>query len=117
MIVDDEQPCIDELEYLFTMHNDVIIGGTYTNPVKALEAVPALKPDVVFLDISMPFLSGIELAGDLININHNIQVVFVTAHFRLLEDIKKDRPFLWMLKPVSEARLNTVMESLRGRLH
>ncbi|MEQ8176589.1 MAG: response regulator [Syntrophomonadaceae bacterium] len=116
MIVDDEQPCIDELVFLFARHPDVSVSGTYTNPVKALEAARALNPDAVFVDVAMPYISGIDLANKLKRIDNNIQLVFVTAHSRLLEDIKKGRPCLWILKPVNEARLKTIIEHLRSRL-
>ncbi|MEN6392139.1 MAG: response regulator [Syntrophomonas sp.] len=116
MIVDDEQPCIDELVYLFARHPNVSVSGTYTNPVKALEAARALNPDAVFVDVAMPYISGIELADKLKRIDNDIQLVFVTAHSRLLEGIKKGGPCLWMLKPVSETRVKTIIEQLRSRL-
>lgn len=115
LIVDDEQPCIDELVYLFTRHPDVDVSGTYTNPLKALEAVRASELDAVFVDVSMPYMNGIELADSLKKLNNDIQIVFVTAHSRLREDIKKGRLGVCMLKPVSEARLKAIIEILRGR--
>lgn len=116
MIVDDEQPCIDELVFLFARHPDVSVSGTYTNPVKALVAAEASNPDVIFIDVSMPYMNGIELADQLQKIDNDIQMVFVTAHSRFLGEIKKIYPMLWVLKPVSEARLDAIVERLRSRL-
>lgn len=116
MIVDDEQPCIDELVFQLDRYSDVSVSGTYTNPVKALEAARASIPHAVFIDVSMPYMNGIELADKLRKLNNEIQIIFVSAHSLLLENIKKGRSCVWMLKPVREARLKAIIELLRGRL-
>lgn len=116
MIVDDEQPCIDELVYLLARYTDVAVSGTFTNPLKALEGVRASDLDAVFVDVSMPYMSGIELADSLKKLNNEIQIIFVTAHSRLLDEIKRVRPALYVLKPVSEIKLNMIVEHLRKYL-
>lgn len=115
MIVDDEQPCLDELEYLLAMHTDIEVTGKYTNPLQALSAVESSLPDAVFLDIVMPHMSGIELAEKIHAISPEIQAVFVTAHAGCLIETNMTRPFDCILKPVSKRHLNTVVERLRER--
>lgn len=116
MIVDDEQPCIDELLFLFARHPDVFVSGTYINPVKALKAAEASNPDAVFIDVSMPLMNGMVMAEKLQRLGSHIQIIFVTAQSRLLGENGKHRPMLYVLKPISEARLDATLERLRSRL-
>lgn len=115
IIVDDEQPSLDELEYLLAMHADIEVTGTYTNPLQALSAAESSLPDVMFLDIGMPHMSGIELAEKIHAISPEVQAVFVTAHAGYLIETKMTRPFDCILKPINKRHLNKVVERLRER--
>ena len=116
MIVDDERPCLDELEYLLKKHKDITIVGAYTNPLDALSSVQYSMPEALFIDIDMPNLSGIEFTRRIYGYDATVQVVFVTAHTRLLNQATKNWPFESILKPVSETKLNIIIERLRRRL-
>ncbi|MDV3124314.1 LytTR family DNA-binding domain-containing protein [Mycobacterium sp. 21AC1] len=106
LAVDDEAPALDELAYLLGQHADV--GAVYTanDSTSALRELNAHPIDAVFLDINMPGLSGIELAGVLTNFAHRPAVVFVTAH-----DDKAVAAFDvgavdYLLKPIRQDRLD-----------
>ncbi len=115
MIVDDERPCLEELEYLLGKHPGIVLEGMYTNPLEALAAVEQSMPDAVFLDIVMPRLNGIELAKRIHSLDKNVKLVFVTAHTGLLAEVKSTLPFECLLKPVSSVKLKTTLEQLRRR--
>ncbi|HWP96130.1 MAG TPA: response regulator [Syntrophomonadaceae bacterium] len=117
MIVDDEKPCLDELEYLLLKHNDIVITGAFTNPLEALAAAESSMPDAIFLDIGMPHVSGIEFAKRVYGYDETVQLVFVTAYTKLLTEVKKVWPFESILKPVSGTKLNIIVERLRRRLN
>ena len=80
LAVDDEAPALDELAYLLERHSDigkVVRAGDATSALRELSQRPT---DAIFLDINMPNLSGIELAGVLGNFSQRPAIVFVTAH-------------------------------------
>lgn len=106
LAVDDEAPALDELAYLLGRHpciGEVFRAGDATS---ALRELNLRAIDAVFLDINMPGLSGIELAGVLANYAQRPAIVFVTAH-----DDKAVAAFDvgavdYLLKPIREHRLD-----------
>jgi DNA-binding LytR/AlgR family response regulator len=106
LAVDDEAPALDELAYLLGRHPD--IGQVY----RAGDATSALRElngriiDAIFLDINMPGLSGIELAGVLANFAHRPLVVFVTAHDDRAVAAFDVGAIDYLLKPIREDRLD-----------
>lgn len=106
LAVDDEAPALDELVYLLGRHPD--IGQVYRagDATSALRELNGRTIDAIFLDINMPGLSGIELAGVLANYSQRPLVVFVTAH-----DDKAIAAFDvgaidYLLKPIRDDRLD-----------
>lgn len=79
IIVDDEQLAIDLLKILLEGTEQVKIIGEYCKPTEAMEKIAVLDPDVVFLDVEMPGVNGIELAIDILDRSEDIDIVFVTA--------------------------------------
>lgn len=106
LAVDDEAPALDELAYLLDQHPDIAAVHTAGDATSALRELNAHPIDAVFLDINMPGLSGIELAGVLRNFANRPAVVFVTAH-----DDKAVAAFDvgavdYLLKPIRQNRLD-----------
>ncbi|CDO06692.1 DNA-binding response regulator [Mycolicibacterium cosmeticum] len=106
LAVDDEAPALDELAYLLGRHPGVAEVFTAGDATSALRELNRHTIDAVFLDINMPGLSGIELAGILANFAHRPAVVFVTAH-----DDKAVAAFDvgatdYLLKPIRQDRLD-----------
>jgi two-component system, LytTR family, response regulator len=109
-LVDDEQPFIDELSYLLGKYPDIEIVAAFTNPLTALESIENIKPDVVFLDIDMPYMNGLELALRIQEQCPGIIIVFVTAYSQYALDSFKAYPLDYLLKPVKEARLDEAVK-------
>lgn len=80
VIVDDEQPAIDLLKILLEGTGNVRCVGEYCKSSEAVEHIVALKPDVAFLDVQMPGVNGIELAGYIMDQSVDTKIVFVTAY-------------------------------------
>jgi two-component SAPR family response regulator len=112
-LIDDEFPCVEELAFLLRQYPDIEITGRFTDPLKALEAVSGRRPDVVFLDIDMPRLDGLELALKIQAICAGVCVIFVTAYSRYALDAFKAYPLDYLLKPIKQARLDAAVEHLR----
>ncbi|MBL0163592.1 MAG: response regulator transcription factor [Xanthomonadales bacterium] len=84
------------------------------NGREAVEKFEALQPDVCFLDVQMPGLSGIEAAS---YIGNRSQLVFVTAFNRYAVQAFEHGALDYLVKPVEAARLATTVERLKQRLH
>jgi len=114
-IIDDEQPCLDELAWLLNQYSDIEIAGMDTNPLRALEAIVEDPPDVVFLDIDMPKLDGLELALRIQEKCLSVIIIFVTAYTQYALESFKAHPFDYLLKPVRQARMDDCICHLRKR--
>jgi DNA-binding LytR/AlgR family response regulator len=106
LVVDDEAPALSELTYL--LRQDERIGDirTASNGADALRALDAAPVDVLFCDIKMPGLDGIELARVLARFADRPQVVFVTAYDAHAVDAFEVRATDYVMKPVRAARLS-----------
>jgi DNA-binding LytR/AlgR family response regulator len=105
LVVDDERPVLDELDFL--LRRDPRIGEVHTaiSGAAALRLLEAYRPDVVFLDIVMPALSGLDLAHTLTRFRDPPKIVFVTAHDAHAVDAFDLNAVDYVLKPVREERL------------
>lgn len=78
IIVDDHPEMVSTVTRLLRPHYDIV--ATTDKGCKALEAITVLEPDCVVMDISMPDLSGIEVAQRLKAIHSHAKIVFLTVH-------------------------------------
>ncbi|OBB30720.1 DNA-binding response regulator [Mycolicibacterium peregrinum] len=106
LAVDDEAPALDELAYLLGRHTDVGAVHTASDATSALRELNQHAFDAVFLDINMPGLSGIELAGVLANYANRPAVVFVTAHEDKAVAAFDVGAVDYLLKPIRQNRLD-----------
>lgn len=82
----------------------------------ALEAISEQRPDIAFLDIRMPGLSGLEVAAASAEVSPQTQVVFTTAYDQYAVEAFERGAVDYLLKPVTEARLNATMQRLQSRV-
>ncbi|HEY1480519.1 MAG TPA: response regulator [Gaiellales bacterium] len=113
LIVDDEAPARAELRYLLERADGVEVVGEAASVREALALATRLDYDVVFCDISMPELTGIDAARELAAWPRRPLVVFVTAHQDYAVQAFSVDGFDYLLKPVSEERLARTV----ARLH
>ena len=109
VIIDDEILSIDVLKWeLEGLDHDIEIVGTASDPVKGINLIQKMKPELVFLDIEMPNMNGIELIGSFEVVDFN--VIFTTAYDHYaLEAIKKEA-LDYLLKPVQKEELERAIE-------
>ena len=115
VLVDDEQLARDELGYLLGQVGGVEIVGQARNGVEALTTIDRLQPDVVFLDIQMPGLSGFEVARRLVQGGAPAHIIFVTAFDQHAIEAFEINAVDYLLKPVDQARLELSVERARRR--
>lgn len=82
----------------------------------ALEAIAAHRPDVAFLDIRMPGLSGMEVASGVLEAGFGTRIVFVTAYDGYAVEAFERGALDYLLKPVAGARLAATVARVRERL-
>lgn len=115
IIVDDELAAVGNLADLLHEIEHVEVVGEFTNPLEALERVDALKADAAFLDIEMPGMDGLELAGRLMDRQRRLEVVFVTAYNEYAVEAFELHALDYLLKPVMKERLQKTMRRLLDR--
>ena len=116
LIVDDEAPARAELRFLLERIGDVEVVGEAASVREALALAARLDYDVVFCDISMPELTGIDAAREIMSWPKRPHVVFVTAHQDYAVQAFSVDAFDYLLKPVAEDRLAQTVERLRSAL-
>src|SRR5438067_4298381 len=115
VLVDDEQLARDELGFLLGQVGGVEIIGQAGNGVEALTTIDKLQPDVVFLDVQMPGLTGFEVARRMLDTQALPQIIFVTAFDQHAIEAFEVNAVDYLLKPVDPARLEVAVQRARRR--
>src|SRR5213078_3241540 len=97
IIVDDEQHAIDVLVHYVKQTPHLNLVETFTNPIKALQALSTQKVDLVFLDIQMPELSGIDFIK---TIHGKAKVILTTAYSEFALEGYELYVVDYLLKPI-----------------
>ncbi|KJY83716.1 response regulator [Vibrio galatheae] len=115
LVIDDELFAREELTELLEETGHIEVLGQASNAIEGLKKINQLKPDVVFLDIQMPQITGIELLA-MLDPDTMPKVVFVTAYDEFAVQAFEDNAFDYLLKPVDTCRLEkTVKRLLKSR--
>ena len=116
VLVDDEQLARDELVYLVSQVGGVELIGQAGDGVEALETIRRLQPDLVFLDVQMPGLTGFEVAKRLVEDGSSSHIVFVTAFDQYAIEAFEVNAVDYLLKPVDPGRLEIALDRARRRV-
>lgn len=112
IIIDDEPEAILSLQILLKNIAEVEVKGSTTEPEKALMLCKQHKPDILFLDIKMPGEDGFEVLEEIYSHNFRPYVIFTTAFDEYALKALKAGAFEYLLKPVDNTELNTVMQKI-----
>jgi DNA-binding LytR/AlgR family response regulator len=111
IIVDDEQFSVNAMRKYIEMLPKLNIVGIYTDPQMALEKVSSdSKIDLLFMDIDMPLISGLELARALRSKTHKL--VFTTAHSKYAFEAYEADGDAYLLKPFTFGKFSTTINRL-----
>jgi two-component system, LytTR family, response regulator len=116
VLVDDEQLARDELGYLLGQVQGVEVIGQAGNGVEALKTIEQLQPELVFLDVQMPGLTGFEVARRIMDRGPSTHIVFVTAYDQHAIEAFEVNAVDYLLKPVDPARLEVALQRARRRI-
>ncbi|MEL0613122.1 two-component system response regulator BtsR [Marinomonas arenicola] len=112
IVIDDEFFAREELAELLHETGEVEVIGQAANAIDGLKMIHSAKPDVVFLDIQMPKVSGIELIS-MLDPETMPSVVFTTAFDQYAVQAFEDNAFDYLLKPIDPKRLKVSLQRLQ----
>ena len=114
LVIDDEPLAREELCQLLNETNEVHVLGEAANAIEGLALIKQHRPDVIFLDIEMPQLSGLDMLA-MLDLDTMPYVVLVTAFEQYALQAFEDNAFDYLLKPVEPERLDKTLARLKKR--
>lgn len=115
ILIDDEKPALQHLERLLAKDGRLQITGKYTSARLGLQHLQQEKADIVFLDIGMPEMNGLEAAEHIMGVDRSIRVVYITAYSDYAIEAFELNAVDYLLKPVTAQRLSKTLERLVSR--
>jgi len=115
-IVVDDEALTNEYICRLLRNLDVEVTG-YTNPYEAFDNINIHKPDVLFLDIEMPEMDGLELAEKAHAGGYEGEFIFVTAYSQYAIDAFRVNALDYLLKPIRDDELKCSIERLKKRIN
>lgn len=116
VIIDDEQAAIDLLELYLRQFPVFRVMAKATEAQAGLEKVMELLPELVFLDIDMPEMNGLQVASRIHSGNFYSEIVFTTAHDHYAYDAMGVEPLDFLTKPFSVDDLATVLQKYQNKI-
>lgn len=114
VIIDDEAASIRKLSNDLAAFPDIQIVETTTSTEKAQKIIIRQQPDLLFLDVEMPKMSGLELWQSIrANVHADMRVVFYTAYDKYVLEALRASAFDYLLKPYFPEELEAVVERFR----
>jgi len=114
LIVDDEKLARSRLRRMLEKYENLKIVGEAKNGKEALQVIKETLPDVIFLDIRMPLLSGFEM---LKKMEKSTYIVFTTAYDQYALQAFEENTVDYLLKPISEKKLDRAVTKLSDILN
>jgi two-component system LytT family response regulator/two-component system response regulator LytT len=115
MIIDDEEPARSEIKFLLEQHPDICVVSEAANFQEAMAGVRQSRPHLIFLDIEMPGVNGVNIAEKIQEILQPL-IVFATAHEEFAIKAFELNAVDYLLKPFSPARVAQCIEKVRSLL-
>ena len=116
LIADDDSGMRTVMRHIIDRVDGFVLVGEAEDGEDTLKKAEALKPQVVFLDVEMPKLSGVDCARTLQDINPTTVIVFATAHDAYMSDAFEVYAFDYLVKPFKVERVIQTLERIRDRI-
>jgi two-component system LytT family response regulator len=115
LIVDDEPLAREGIRLLLETEPDVEVVGEAADGTEAVAAIEKLRPDLVFLDVQMPGMTGLEVLSR-VEVERMPEVVFCTAYDQYALQAFEHHALDYLLKPFDDDRFHGTLERARGRI-
>jgi two-component system LytT family response regulator len=112
IIVEDELPAKEELQFLIETYSSIKITDTFTDGLEVLKFLQENETDVIFLDINIPSLDGMLLASNISKFKKKPYIIFTTAYKQHAAQAFELNAFDYILKPYDEKRIAAVLKRL-----
>ena len=113
IIIDDEPDAINLLEMYLRQFPFIKVSGKQTDAVKGLEMVKETLPELVFLDIDMPDMNGLQVADKIKSENFHSEIIFTTAHQHYAYDALGIEPLDFLTKPFCINDIEIVLQKYK----
>lgn len=113
MIVDDESLALSRLKRLLN-ENGIEDITAFDNPIEALKEITKTRFDAVFLDISMPNITGLELADSIMQIEPKTFIIFQTAHEEFALEAFKNGGIGYLVKPIESNDVKSILDKIKS---
>mgnify|MGYP000280083666 CR=1 FL=1 len=114
LLIDDERNALEVLEWKLTKYISDINITTCSSPVKALEVIGDLCPDIVFLDVQMPEMSGFSFLEKLEE--RDFELIFTTAFEEFALQAIREDAIGYLLKPIDKTELISAVEKAKDNI-
>lgn len=113
-IIDDERTAIDALRRELKAYGEFEIGGVAGNAAKGKKMIMELRPDLLFLDVELPDMLGLNLLSEIRDdILWDMKVVFYTSYDKYLLQALRESAFDFLLKPFESDELKIIIDRYR----
>lgn len=109
VLIDDERLALNYLEKMLQGNEELEIVKMYSDPIQAIEEIQQIKPEMVFLDVEMPVMTGIEAAEQILTLLPDVHIVFVTAYEGYAIKAFELNALDYVLKPARRERLQKTL--------
>lgn len=119
-IADDEEIVLEGLKYIIDWETlGFSICGTANNGPDALDAILALQPDLVLMDIRMPKMNGIEVVQQAVSQGYMGKFIILSgvANFKMAQTAMRNGVDFYLTKPIDEDELTTAVVSIRNEIN
>lgn len=110
--LDDEQLALDNLDYILKKFDEIDVILSTTSPADVLNSLESLKPDLIFADISMPEINGMEIAEKIMEQQLPSKIIFITAYEQYALDAFRVNAVDYILKPVTTSKIQHALNRL-----
>jgi two-component system LytT family response regulator len=116
ILIDDERLALNFLEHQLIKIADIDVIGKFVDPIMGKEKILYEDVDVVFLDINLSEINGLELAEQILETKPKLNIVFVTAYDEYAVKAFELNALDYVVKPIGTERLSKTMERTRERV-
>lgn len=114
VIVDDERSAIDALRHELEPYRDFEVKGIASNGTKGKKMIMELRPDLLFLDVELPDILGLNLLSEIRDdVLWDMKVVFYTSYDKYLLQALRESAFDFLLKPFESEDLKVIIDRYR----
>ena len=115
IIIEDDEEAISLLEIYLKAFQEIQVIDKTVDPEHGIKLLTRKLPDIVFLDIDMPEINGLEVAEVIKKNNLNTEIVFTTAHSKYAFKSLKVKPLDYLVKPFGPEELITVINRYKTK--